>query len=414
MHYRMAGIIVGAGFFIFSSQPGPAQAGLLGDVIRHGAGARFPGGPEQARHRHHYRGGGESDDEDSSGSDSGRKPKTAAEVIQATANFFARQQEDLEKQRADQLEKQRNVDKAIDKFITTLKNYHSWLKEHGVSGSTEINQVTAGELRTSLEEAYRQGRLFEFERYAGELWTRDRLMVLTLRYAEEGLLPYFHGVGAKGPSVEEIRSLLAKSAREVHATALEVGEMVGVSLSYDRFIRTIYESSDRASEGYWKEGADTQYERAGTQMIDIIPREKFINKATLEADSLGLEKQFLYRYRARRTLYDCLNSKYPAAVSNKGAAQPDSGATNAERKGFAPVRKTQDASKAESGQPLVPGDKLWNLSGGLVDRLCHNAPAMVASLVNSGKVQPESARTDTSNMPQTTRGDDTGGDETKQ
>ncbi len=413
MHYRVAGVIFGAGFFIFSIQPGPAQAqaGFLSDVIRHGAGVRFPDGPTQARHRHHHDRGGDSDDGDRSGSDSGRKPKTAAEVIQATANFFARQQEDLERQRADELEKQRNVDKAIDKFISTLKKYHTSLKEHGVSGSAEINQVTAGELRTSLEEAYRQGRLFEFERHAGELWTRDRLMVLTLRYAEEGLLPYFNGVGAKGPSVEEIKALLAKSAREVHSTAMEVGEMVGVSLSYDRFIRTIYESSDRASEGYWKEGADTQYERAGTQMIDIVPREKFINKATLEADPLGLEKQFLYRFRARRTLYDCLNSKYPAAVSSKANSQPET--TSTERKGLTPVRM-EDAPKTDSGQPLVPGDKFWNLSSGLVDRLCHNAPATVASLVNSGKVQPESARTDTSNASQISRGDDASSDESKQ
>ncbi len=380
-----------------ASQPisRPAQAGMFDEMVRHGLG----GGPFGGGGRRHRHGG----DSDSSGDDSNsgnRKAKSFTEAVRDSANFWAKQEEDAEKERANKLERQRNVDKAIEKFIETLRTYHSDLKQRGVSGSFNINQVTAGELRASLDDAYRQGKLYEFERHVGELWTRDRLMVLTLRYAEEALKPYFVGVGAKGPTVDEIKSLLGKSAREVHASALEVGEMVGVSLSFDRFIRTIYENSDRADEGLWAAGSDTKYERLGTALIDSIPREQFVSKETLEADPLGLERQFLYRFRARRTLYDCLTSKYPDFVSTKGVLVSSS----ASGKGFVP----QPAKGGGAGAlPVSAENPVWIAASSFVDQFCRTpATKTVASLVSSGKLQPESNRTDTSNISHQSSGDD--------
>ena len=108
----------------------------------------------------------------------------------------------------------------------------------------ELNQVTAGQVKVSIEDAYEKANLREFEKYTGELWTRDRLLVRTLRYATKNLGPYFEGVGAKGPSMDDLKDLFAKSAHEVFAKALETNEIIGVSKSFDRFIRTIYEYSD--------------------------------------------------------------------------------------------------------------------------------------------------------------------------
>ncbi len=386
----------------------PAYGGFFGDVVRRGMSIPLPGGGGGGGgSTHHHHNGNADDGSSSSNSDSGsgRKSKSFTEAVRDANNFWAKQEEDAERERANKLERQRNVDKAIEKFIETLREYHNNLRQRAtVNGSLLINQVTAGELKASLEDAYRQGHLVEFERHVGELWTRDRLMVLTLRYAEEGLKPYFDGVGAKGPSVDEIKSLLSKSARDVHATALEIGEMVGVSLSFDRFIRTIYENSDRADEGLWAKGADGKYERLGTALIDTIPREKFISKETLEADPLGLEKQFLYRFRARRTLYDCLTSRYPDFMNSKGMLVSAGGAGNAggasaqtPGKGFVP----EVAPKNDLATSLISTSRdgsIWLAASGFIDRYCRSSTVTVASLVVSGKLQPESARMNTANM----------------
>jgi hypothetical protein len=383
----------------------PAFAGMFGDVMRHGLGVPVPGGGGGWRH-HRRGGGGGSGGEESDNND--RKSKSFTEVVRDSANFWAQQEEDRERERANKLERERNVDKAIDKFILTLRGYHEQLKRTGVTGSLVINQVTAGELKTSLDEAYRQGHLSEFERYTGELWTRDRLMVLTLRYAEEGLKPYFFGVGARGPSVDEIKTLLSKSARDIHAAALELGEMVGVSLSYDRFIRTIYENSDRADEGLWKPGADGKYERLGTALIDTIPREQFISRDTMEADTLGLERQFLYRFRARRSLYDCLAGKYPQFISAKEitvSAPSGSSGVWGWSKGLIPQSSPQ--KEAASSLAASSGEEpLWKAAGKLIDRYCSNTMGTVAMLVSTGKLKPESARSDTSGITSLSNGSD--------
>jgi hypothetical protein len=72
--------------------------------------------------------------------------------------------------------------------------------------------------------------------------------VQILREAKQGIEPYFKGVGAKGPSMADLKDVFAKSATAVYARALELAEIVGVSHSFDRFIRAIYENSDRVPE----------------------------------------------------------------------------------------------------------------------------------------------------------------------
>ena len=112
--------------------------------------------------------------------------------------------------------------------------------------------------------------------------------------------------------MKEIDELFARSASKVYSSALEVAEVVGVSLSFDRFIRAMYEYSDHADERLWAPGADGRYEKLATNLIDQVPREKFIQEGTgLASDPLGMQRQFLYRFRARRALYDCLSAKYP-------------------------------------------------------------------------------------------------------
>jgi len=78
--------------------------------------------------------------------------------------------------RAKQQEDDRNVDLAVKFLLSHIEYKHQELRGQRVnvkvSTGSNINQVTAGEIKRAAEDAYKQGRLYEFERFAGELWTR--------------------------------------------------------------------------------------------------------------------------------------------------------------------------------------------------------------------------------------------------
>ena len=393
--------------------PSTVEAGLLGKL--NGA-SRMLGMPHLSAPRGEQRSRrsrGSDGDNSSSSSSSGDQSKTMTDALRDAKNAAAAEAEWREQMRAEALERGRNVDKAVADFITTLKDYHYRLLHRDVSASTglNINQVTEGELKRSVEDAYKVAHLYEFEQFSGELWTRDRLTVRIIDEAQKGLEPYFTGVGAKGPSMKEIDDLFSRSAGKVYGSALEVAEIVGVSLSFDRFIRTMYENSDRADERLWAPGADGRYEKLATTLIDQVPREKFIQDGSgVASDPLGLQHQFLYRFRARRALYDCLSAKYPDLVRGSGHAveaaysKEDGKGGSAEGtvadKGIV-VEPAATASKpAEHKIDVVAAmevdNSVWTKANSFLDQYCRASTLTVASDAMVGNIHPVSSRSDTS------------------
>ena len=242
--------------------------------------------------------------------------------VRQAKNFAAVLAELKDIERSRRLEEERDVKQAISRFIRVLEIKHKDLKRRGRAGKF-VNQVTAGELERSLDTSYKAGRLYQYDRFAGEMWTRDRLKVRVLRTAQRGLHRYFDGVGAKGPSMRDLDDLLVRSSHKVHANALEINEVIGVSNSFDRFIRTIFEYSDRADQNLWTTGADSRYERLVTTVMDSIPQPPV--RANVNAqmdDEYGLQNRFQFRFRARRALYDCLSSRYPQLVKQNEQRKP--------------------------------------------------------------------------------------------
>ncbi len=417
------------GFIVFSAfDPRPLYAGLFGDISRAARSlGHIPGGGGGNQPRHHGSGGNSDDSDDSDNdSDSNKASNTLVGALKDAKNAAAAVAEYQEMERAKQLERGRNVDLALNEFIGQLKDYHKQIlhRDVNVEAATglNINQVTAGELRRGAEDAYKNAHLYEFERYAGELWTRDRLLVRVIQQSKSGLKPYFEGVGAKGPSMAEINDLFGRSAVEVYSKALEISEIVGVSLSFDRFIRAMYENSDR-TEGLWARGtneqADGLYERLATTLIDTQPREMFIQDgAGLASDPLGLERQFQYRFRARRALYDCLTAHYSDFVTKAAstgkpieAAFVDKSTSSAPgavaTKGMVPeptpispaagIIKSADAgplAAMPTGTPVL--EDVSMKAQAYIGQYCRESTLNVANLARQGKIEPISTRVDAS------------------
>jgi hypothetical protein len=294
--------------------------------------------------------------------------------------------------RAQHMEHERNVDTAINEFIAALAEGHDQLlkqPDRGVRATRgEINQVTAGQVRAAIEEAYDKANLREFEKYTGELWTRDRLLVRVLRYAAKGLRPYFEGVGAKGPAMEDLKDLFQRSARRVFARALETTEIIGVSKSFDRFIRTIYEQSDDANAGLWTTGADSKYERLTSLTIEAFWQAGSVDKSVepVVADTQGLDRQFLYRFRSRRALYECLSLTYPELVRGGSGTITTSIRTTTvvpARRGLQPVGPTLTPAEEEA---------LWSKVRAHIVRSCQGTMPTILAKAKSGAIQPVSSR----------------------
>lgn len=319
--YPMAGISVAAALLaVLLAFPDAVQAGRRGNAltgIAIGVGvlgvmnelskasnAVPPNKPRPPRKETSTPSGGSG-----SKSESGSKKEAAAPppapASEAVLKDIAAKREELQAFQAAQLEdRQRDVDRAIDIFLATLKSFHTDLRNSPrvhAAALNDINQVTKAEVRIAVEDAYKNTNLSLFDRVPGDLWTKERIMVLVLTQSRPGLRPFFDGVGAKGPSMDDIRRVIADAAAIVYSRTLEANELLGVSYSYDRLIRVIYEHSDGPIGFLVGADADEKLEQ--------------IEAATLGTSRLqvaGRSDVFANRYRARRILFDCLTSGLPS------------------------------------------------------------------------------------------------------
>jgi hypothetical protein len=396
--------IMGAAVFAHAPEA-KAQFGLPGGVVNRILNNNIP----VPRGLHSRNSSGESSSNSRrrrGGTDDSPPERTSAQQNLTESQNFARAEAERQQiEAANRMESDRNVENAIKSFIEDLRGRHANLlgKNRNVNVATglDINQVTAGQVRAAVEDAYKQARLYEFERLAGEMWTRDRLMVLALRHARKSLAPYFDGAGAKGPSMSDISDVLSKSAKSVYAKALETGEIIGVSHSFDRFIRTIYEQSDRSPEGLWTTGADGRYERMMSTVIDSVPREVFSQQASTQVnDALGLERQFQYRFRARRALYDCLAANY-GDLTNGGtiavAAKAGPSGKGEPSRGIR-IEAMQPPAKASEVATVVSVSEsggVWVRAEKHVKTVCKTAVITVVKMTTDGEIHPQPARFDT-------------------
>lgn len=285
--------------------------------------------------------------------------------------------------------------------MSLLERWHKDLRNSQnanvrVSTGNNINQVTDGEIRRAVDAAYKSARLYEFERLAGEIWTKDRLTVRVLDYSRKELDQYFRGIGVKGTSMADLEQVFEASAKQVYANALQVAELIGVSHSFDRFIRTIYEHSDRADESLSTIGSDGRYERMVAVLVDSVPRETFINdNQALASDALGLDKQFLFRFRARRVLYDCMAARYGSLINggSAGSQQNQLMVSN-------PAQTTPVASRANGTEAMAASgatsQNLWDHMGQFVSTKCREPLGGVMTEVKDGRIRPQPARWDSS------------------
>ncbi|MFZ4808452.1 MAG: hypothetical protein ACOYLQ_14440 [Hyphomicrobiaceae bacterium] len=344
---------------------------------------------------------------DSSGERAAPK-KTAEQRAQELKSYAAANEEWQERERSKRQEAERDVDGAISSFIDSLRREFKTKqggRDAAINVSFNINQVTEGEVKRLVESAFEIGRLNQFERLPGEMWTRNRLMVRILRESERELGAYFKGVGVRGTSKDDLRNIFEQSSKRVYSQAIETAEIVGVSYSFDRFIRTIFEHSDQVPDSLSTQGADGHYERLVSETIESIPRELFVahqGDQSITSDPLGLQRHFLYRFRARRAVYDCISSNYLGIVRGGNSGRIIDASTTGT--GTAPTPNRNDAKptlqpvtvETGSATTLLELPQAWRRMHEYTGKTCRTVLAQVATESKDGRLEPKPARWDSS------------------
>jgi hypothetical protein len=140
-----------------------------------------------------------------------------------------------------------------------------------------------------------------------------------------------------------------------------------------------------------------------------------------------MQRQFLYRFRARRALYDCLSAKYPDLVQKYGGrlieASYEDGSASKETGKSAETSKMTVANKGISveaaaapatpesspSQPAETGavvmmeldNTVWGKANAFLEQYCRTSIQTVASDAVTGNIHPVSSRSDTSSPTRT-------------
>ena len=378
--------------FGFGVGVGVGVGAILNELSR--GGQRSGGGGGHRSHSKPDKG----DDDDSSSDKSDEKTN---DQRAADERNFARQKDEMqEREKTARVEVARNVDLAVARFVNKdLKERHEALrlgeKDSNVKAAGNgINQVTIGEVKRAVEAAYKSEHLDQFEKFAGELWTRDRLMVRILQQSRKELDVYFQGVGVKGVSMDDIKGIFVKSAQHVYGQALQIAEMMGVSYSFDRLIRTVFEHSGAGEEA--NQGAtansDGRYERLVTSVVDTGLRYGFVGEDAAGSSEVQLlDRQFTYRFRARRVIYDCIAASYGDILTGGNNSKGGSSIQASDRS--TPGGRTMPASQ-NSQAPTTAG--VWPRVTALVNTKCSDPLKVVANDARSDKLLPKPVRWDSS------------------
>ncbi len=377
--------------------------GIMGGMMRGVPG----GGGGGYRHRHGGGGGGEESPSDGQRNQPAQEAHENAQQAYEATKLAALNQNS---------EKNRNVAVAIKDFIDVLEEQHRILRKNAnenvrASTGSNINQITEGEIHASIDKAYQEAHLTDFDTLAGELWTRDRLQVQILLEATEGIKPYFKGVGAKGPDMNNLQEVFKEAAIKVYARALELSEIIGVSRSFDHFIRTIYENSDQAPDGLWTVGADVQYERMLTSVINDVDHAYFIaNRVDIDNQraatlAVRLSHQFDFRFRARRALYDCLAAGYVSLLNKSQTASRQIDSVSGGSRGAKIDIFARPATQSPPGKSATPqvvtvvessdsSENVWKRAQQVVGEKCREITKPFARTASEEGLKPISARTD--------------------
>jgi len=172
--------------------------------------------------------------------------------------------------------------------------------------STKEGDVTEHAILEALDTSIHDAKLYRFETFLGENWTPERLRVMILDQVMNEIGGLFDGTNRGAVTMNDLNSIISKSARNVYSRLFETSELLAANRSSTLFLQRLYQTHGDLVNGDVRESAEQLLAEASNAGV-----------APLDPSLRRDPNAFALRYRAERIIYDCLTDNVEAMTSSE-------------------------------------------------------------------------------------------------
>ena len=213
----------------------------------------------------------------------------------------------------DQIGKDYNADANRD-YTSRVDDVIKRIQEaQSAQHSTKEGDVTEHAILEALTASItnKDGKLFRFETFLGENWSPERLRVMILDQVMNEIGGLFDGTNRGAVTMNDLNTIIGKSARNVYARLFETSELLAANRSSTLFLQRLYQTHGDLVNGDVRESAEQLL--ADASVAGVAPLD-----SSLRRDP----NAFALRYRAERIIYDCLTDNVETMTSNEFGMAP--------------------------------------------------------------------------------------------
>jgi hypothetical protein len=258
----------------------------------------------------------------------------------------------------DQIGKDYNADAYRD-YTSRVDEVISRIQEaQSAQHSTKEGDVTEHAILEALNTSIHDAKLFRFETFLGENWSPERLRVMILDQVLNELGGLFDGTNRGAVTMNDLNSIISKSALNVYSRLFETSELLAANRSSTLFLQRLYQTHGDLVNGDVRENAEqllTEASAAGVAPLD----------PSLRRDP----NAFALRYRAERIIYDCLTDNVEAMTSTESGLAPSAemnkhvlDVTNEQCAKWASAQLIDADGKVKPQEPM-PLRVIWSAKG---------------------------------------------------
>jgi hypothetical protein len=211
----------------------------------------------------------------------------------------------------DQIGKDYNADANRD-YTSRVDDVIKRIQEaQSAQHSTKEGDVTEHAILEALNTSIHDAKLYRFETFLGENWSPERLRVMILDQVMNEIGGLFDGTNRGAVTMNDLDSIIGKSARNVYSRLFETSELLAANRSSTLFLQRLYQTHGDLVNGDVRESAEQLLAEASAAGV-----------APLDPSLRRDPNAFALRYRAERIIYDCLTDNVEAMTSNESGMAP--------------------------------------------------------------------------------------------
>src|ERR1700735_3792570 len=244
---------------------GGMVGGMVGNMLMqqhfHGGGGGYGHRPPPAYHP--YYGGAASNHSHPTGNGAPPSPEESSRALASLAPPTTQEEQVILKSVTpgqslgavgasddlDQIGKDYNADANRD-YTSRVDDVIKRIQEaQSAQHSTKEGDVTEHAILEALNTSNHDRKLLRFEAFLGENWSPHRLRVMILDQVMNELGGLFDGTNRGAVTMNDLNSIIGKSARNVYSRLFETSELLAANRSSTLFLQRLYQTHGALAQG---------------------------------------------------------------------------------------------------------------------------------------------------------------------